>query len=281
MAEKQYAEMTVEKQGDEYCVMQGGAKLVCKPTMEMAQAEMDKRVEGEGGKTILADLRAKVATLTQALEAKATEATVAATASAVKIRDYEKQIADSEADKIRLADEKRLGENTAWLDGLSAADRLRLLPAERPYVAFLLDTISAAAALKSYVRTYKKTDGEEVTETLPAVAVFKRLFEMREPNTVLFRELSAGQSTDEAGKAPIPEGIAAAREVATQRARAYITDQAAKSIKVDFKTAYNHILSQDEDLKEAVAGVRPEGAAKAAEGARHYARMVGKRATTD
>lgn len=224
----------------------------------------------EQEKQELEALRAKVATLEAAGAAQA----VALETANAQLKTYEQQIAASESEKAAAAEIARQTGNKAWLDAMCQPSALRMVPAEREYAAYLLDVLTEPAGMK--LKTYSRTVKDGAKEELPAVAVFKRFFEMRQPNQLIFRELTAGSVTADAGRAPVPESLAEARAVATGRAKEYIAKQKEAGQKVDFKTAYAHVLAEDPELRQACSGVRPEGVRKAAEGITSYRQMVGK-----
>jgi len=162
---------------------------------------------------------------------------------------------------------------------------LRMLPVEREYAAFLLDALTQPSVqVKTYVHVYKKESGEDVKEEVPAAAVLKRLFEHREPNTMLFKELTQGSVSDAAMNADMteeaPESRIEALDQLTRKARAYIAKQIEKGDKpVDFRTAFKYVLDSNEELKQAAYGARPETAARTAAEHARYAQLTSAKKT--
>jgi hypothetical protein len=182
-----------------------------------------------------------------------------ATAEA-KVRMLEEQ-RQAEVQERELSREKdRLRTNDIWLTQQAAGPVPKILPAERPYIAYLLDIVTQ---LGSDVHAYAVDDK---TKLSPA-DVLRRLFEMRRGRFgVMFNETSAGDATKSTGYSNAQE----ARQVATRLAKEY----QAKHGEKDFRKAFTTVLNADPDLKAAVAGTRIEGAAKDAEGNADMAAII-------
>ena len=261
----------IEERDGKHCVIgEGGEVMKCFPTREEADAyEASMMSEGAEVRNLIQQLdeaKGQVRTLTErlsGLDAKMKVLTQQATAT-------QEKLTAAEAEKATLAEQRRQSENTAWLDAQSTEANLRMTPKERPYASFVLDVLTSPNAPNggTQVKTYKAEDGKELTP----VAVFKRLYESRTPNTALFEELSEGTATEDQGSprtGEAPESMAEARFVATSKTRAYMKTSGEK----DFRIAYAHVLDEDPVLKDAVAGVTPQGQAKADEGVAAMTRM--------
>lgn len=258
----------IEERDGKHCVIgEGGEVMKCFPTREEADAYeasmMSEQAETRLLKQQLEEAKGRERRLQEqvsGLDTKVKELSQQAT-------DAQTRLTAAEAEKATLAEQTRQRENTAWLDAQGAETSLRMTPRERPYVAFVLDVLTAPNG-GTQVRTYKAEDGKEMTP----VAVFKRLYESRAPNTVLFEEVSEGTATVDQGSPKgddTPSSMAEARWVATGKARTYMQQSGEK----DFKTAYAHVLNEDPALKDAVAGVTPQGQAKEEAGAAAMARL--------
>ena len=120
----------------------------------------------------------------------------------------------------------------------------------------------------------KDKDGKDVEVDVSPADAFRKLYELRGKGVIkgLFAQQTLATDASRAGgDEPAAEYATQdeARDVATERAKAY-----AKEHGKDFSTSLRAVLDADPELKEAYAGVRPEGEVAAAAGAAKYTRIV-------
>ena len=155
----------------------------------------------------------------------------------------------------------RLDGIESWIKEQSAGDAPKLLPVEQPFVRYLLDALSQPG---QKVKTYAH-EGKEY-----GAADALKLMIANRPKIAVFAELSNGDSTKPAAEGGA--GDEASRVAATRLAKEYMKKHGVK----DFSVAFRAVLDEKENrgLKDAVAGVRPEGAQKDREGAQEMRQML-------
>lgn len=197
-------------------------------------------------------------------------------------KSYKQMVDEQEGERVKSAEEARQAQNGAWIQGMAEGAEARILPAERPYVAFLLDVLTAPAPEGVQVKTYaeKVKDGEAEKEVqVGAAEIFKRLFALRSKDTIakLFAEQSAGggQSQAEPGGEVDPDQ---AEQDLLAKARELVK---AEPGKYSLSAAYRKVLGEAPDkVRDALtrSRVRPEGEARAkAEAGRYATRLAPKK----
>jgi len=198
------------------------------------------------------ELKAQLAALTEENKALAGRATTAE----AQAKTYADQAQAS-------AEQTRKDRNGAWVKSVAEGPEARIIPAERPYVEYVLDALTQPAGTQ--VKAYAlQMEGKEIQ--LDPAGVFKRLVEMRSKETLkaLFTEQSKGGATATGGE-PAIAGARSQQEwaedpkgEATRRAKVYAKAHG----DLPFRKAYRAVLDEDRALKDACANVRPEGAAE-------------------
>lgn len=205
----------------------------------------------------LAEMESRIAQLAEENEASQQEA-----------RLYAEQLADQQ-------EEIRLYHNQQWLEGMAPY----MSGPEKECAAYLLDVLTLPPG--SEVRAYSLEDEEKKTVELGPAEVFMAMFEARveEGQPKLYTELSKGGSTDGSGE-PAPQSGGSLDMSGSQDPKAVAIGLAKKysqENKVPLQKAYRIVLDQNPELKEAVAGVRPEGERVASEGRGDMERMYKRR----
>jgi small-conductance mechanosensitive channel len=169
-------------------------------------------------------------------------------------------------------EEVRHGMIEAWLDEMTAGENPRMFPAEVPFAAYILDvlTMPPGSEVKTYAAKVEDEKGQLQDVELTPAQVFMAMYEGRsELLQDLFKEYSEGGATESGGEPATQD--ADPRAEAISRAKKYAQEK-----NVPLEKAYRIVLDEDPELKERVAGARPEGAAKAAEGHAEMSRLVKK-----
>jgi hypothetical protein len=193
-----------------------------------------------------------------------------------RAKTYSDRIATAEQAAAEAQDQARRDGNAAWVAGMAEGAEPRMLPAERPFAAYILDVLTAPAGtqVKAYSEKGKDKDGKDVEVEVSPADAFRKLYELRGKGVIkgLFTHQTLATDASQAGgDEPAAEYSTQdeARDLAVERAKAY-----AKQHGKDFGTALRAVLDADPELKEAYAGVRQEGEAAAAAGAAKYSRIV-------
>jgi hypothetical protein len=192
----------------------------------------------------------------QELQKAYSELEAQAGTSEEEARFYAEQLATMQEDY-------RVSSNEAWLEEMQD----KMTPAETELATYLLDILTLPPG--SEVKAYAYEDEKKETQELSPAEVFMAMIESREgPSTKhLYTEISQGGSTNTGGEQASDEP-GDPKAVAITLAKKYSQEN-----KVPLREAYRTVLDENPELKEAVAGVRPEGAGKVAEGQAQMGRM--------
>lgn len=255
--------MEIEEIEGEFCVMKDGEKMKCFATKEEADAYQV---------SLMAQSAAEVKALKQKLEAteklnkdltdKVSSLDQLTVGLTEKFSAMEERTKIAEIAASQLKEQGRKAENEAWLSKMTDAVNLKILPWEKPFVAFILDASTGGS-----VKTYADNGAE-----LSVAETFKKLYEERKPGMILTEELSTGGATSAGAGAKIGEysNYHEARREAVKLAKAYMQEH--PEVK-EFSVAFNKVLGASSELKEAVGGVSREGARKSQDGTSAMSRL--------
>jgi len=185
-------------------------------------------------------------------------------------RTYAEQLAEQQ-------EAARLEGNAEWLKSVEN----RLLPIEKEFAAYMLDVLTLAPG--SEVRAYAmevEENGKPAIAELAPVEVFMAMIESRDPEGLqhLYTEMSKGGGTEGGGE-PSQRAQGGSKTYddpkreAISRAKEMVKTFRKEGQDLPLSKAYGMVLEADTQLKEACAGIRPEGEAKADEGKQQMGRL--------